>query len=48
MLRNRREIKKRKEERMGISLMCTSLKEKAPGEQIGAGGDQLCSLGCCC
>ena len=30
MLRSRREIEKWKKERMGISLMCTSLDEKAP------------------
>jgi hypothetical protein len=29
MLRNQQEIEKTKEERMGISLMCTSLDEKA-------------------
>jgi hypothetical protein len=33
MLRNRREIEKWKEERMGISLMCTSLEEKAPASR---------------
>jgi hypothetical protein len=30
IFRNRREIEKRKEERMGVSLVCTSLAEKAP------------------